>query len=179
MSQQTNRVTIRIPEGKEQVYATFKEVVKDLGSDICYVNISLMEAFNTAIKNAPNAASPVTMKFLRQSIQLNIGCNFNYTVKKSRRLPEQDLPKINLDKNYTLPLLLEEWPTLKPEVKAFWRQRLEEGGIIPQSPKRKRRTGPSVSTGKRKKHKHNFFRSMKQSMTFVTGKIKGFFRNGV
>jgi len=164
------RVTVRINQEKLAIYPEFKEIVtKQLGSDVCYVTVELWEAFNQAIKNAPNPAAPHTLKFLRQHIQLNIGCNFNYNVRKSRRLPTGPaLPEIQLDRNHILPGLLEMWPTLKPESKKWWRKALRAAGVLEPRP-RKKHTLPSVSTGKRKATISELKRSMDQSMTFVTG----------
>lgn len=136
---------------------------------MCYVTVELWEAFSQAIKNAPNPSAPVTLKFLRQHIQLNIGCNFNYNVRKARRLPTGPaLPEIQLDRNHILPGLLEMWPTLKPESKKWWRKALRVAGVL--EPRRARKhTLPSVSTGKRKDTIAEERRSMDQSMTFGTG----------
>lgn len=153
MIEPVERVTIRVQPGKELVYPEFKELVTEkLGSDVCFVTTSLWEAFNQAIKSAPNPADPVTLKFLRQHIQLNIGCNFNYNVKKSRRVPPPKtlLPEVQLDRNHILPGLLEMWPTLKPESKAYWRKVFKEAGILPEARRlrpRKPKPHTSVSTG--------------------------------
>lgn len=184
MSEPVERVTIRVQPGKELVYPEFKEIVtKRLGSDVCYVTTSLWEAFNQAIKNAPNPSSEVTLKFLRQHIQLNIGCNFNYNVKRSRRNPPlgPKLPEIQLDRNHILPGLIEMWPTLKPGSKAYWRKALKEAGIL--TPKRKRYHRkkpplPSISTGTSGGLITKTIRRLEQSMTNVTaGLLKGLKRN--
>ena len=144
------RVTIRVQKSKQYVYPEFYKLVKAQGSDICYVTVSLWEAFNQAIKNAPNPADPITLKFQRQHIQLNIGCNFNYNVKKARRLPPgSGLPEIQLDRNHILPGLIEMWPTLKPESKAYWRKALKDAGVLPETRRRPRKPKPPppVSTG--------------------------------
>lgn len=177
MSEPVERVTIRVQPGKELVYPEFKSLVTEkLGSDVCYVTTSLWEAFNQAIKSAPNPADPITLKFLRQHIQLNIGCNFNYNVRKSRRIPPPQtlLPEVQLDRNHILPGLLEMWPTLKPESKAYWRKRLKEAGVLPVTRRKPRTrkpkpTPPSVSTGAPGGIITKTLRRTVQCMTFVTG----------
>lgn len=123
------RTTIRIPEEKLELYQDFCKVVKDdLHSDICYVTVELWEAFLLALKNAPKPPKdPVELKFAKQNIQINLGCNFYYTPQKPRR---KITPEVALNKNYFFPLLIEEWDTLKPEAKAYWRNKLMEAGII-------------------------------------------------
>lgn len=174
------KVTVRINREKLAIYPEFKEIVtKQLGSDVCFVTVELWEAFSQAIKNAPNPAAPVTLKFLRQQIQLNIGCNLNYNVRKSRRQPKGPaLPEIQLDRNHILPGLIEMWPTLKPESREYWRKALIDAGIIPpRRIRRKRKTPPSVSTGKRKGTTHKTLRTMEQCMTnagrWLLKKLKG------
>lgn len=159
---------MRINREKLAIYPEFKEIVtKQLGSDVCFVTVELWEAFSQAIKNAPNPSSPITLKFLRQQIQLNIGCNLNYNVRKARRLPTGPaLPEIQLDRNHILPGLLEMWPTLKPESKKWWRKALRDAGVLEPRPRRKKRkTLPSVSTGKRKGTIDKASSSMEQCMT--------------
>lgn len=172
MSEPVERVTIRVQPGKELVYPEFKDLVtKNLGSDVCYVTTALWEAFNQAIKSAPNPADPLTLRFLRQSIQLNIGCNFNYNVKKARRSPPGPgpLPEVKLDRNHILPGLLEMWPTLKPGSKQFWREKLLEAGVLPGKDRpqpREAKALPSVSTGTPKATITEKPKPMEHSMTF-------------
>lgn len=160
-------MTVAINAEKRAIYPEFKEIVtKQLGSDVCYVTVELWEAFNQAIKRAPKPSDVVTLKFLRQHIQLNIGCNLNYNVRKARRLPPGPaLPEIQLDRNHILPGLLEMWPTLKPESKKYWRKALREAGVL--EPRRKRKALPSISTGKRKTTITETSSLMEQSMAFA------------
>lgn len=124
------RVTIRLLPDKRQVYDDFKDnVINRYHSDICYVMTSLMEAFNTATLKSPNPDQVVTMTFLKQNVQVNIGCNFNYNVKKARRIQHQ--PEMNVNKNVFFPALIEEWQTMKKANQEFWLRRLQEEGIIP------------------------------------------------
>lgn len=171
----TNRgktTTIRLLPDKIHVYDDFKNLVKDvLHSDICYVTTSLFEAFNQAVLKTPNANDPVTMKFLKQNVQINIGCNFNYNVAKARR--NQYPPKTELDKNNFFPMLIEQWPTMTTKSKKFWTDRLKEVGII----KTRKRRPPSVSTRKkkgshtRKKNKlHRIVRQLLSKMKFSSFK---------
>jgi hypothetical protein len=172
MSEPVEKVTIRVQKSKLHVYPEFKELVtEELGSDVCYVTTALWEAFNQAIKNAPNPADPVTLKFLRQHIQLNIGCNFNYNVKRARRTPPlgPGLPEVQLDRNHILPGLMEMWPTLKPDSKQYWLDRFKEAGIItPEKPRtRKPKPHPSISTPQPEATITKTERRMEQSMTIA------------
>jgi len=137
------RTTIRIPEEKANVYREFLSLVKDqLHSDICYVTCELWEAFLTAMKNAPKPPSqPYEIKFAKQNIQINMGCNFYYAPEKPRR---EITPEIALNKNYFFPLLIEEWKTLKPEAKRFWRKQLQEAGILPKRKRHVKRKKPTL-----------------------------------
>lgn len=152
-------VTIRLPKERVPIYEDFKEfVIKEQHSDICYVTSSLWEAYLRGMKEIPNMEDPVSMKFPRQNIQINMGCNFNYIPRKGRRQPPgiQDplsQPRVEMNKNLFFPLLLEEWETLSEEKKQFWLQRLTEQGIIPPG---------IVKTNKQKK-----FDCMEQSTTIV------------
>ena len=159
---QGKTITIRIARGKEDVYPEFKRIVTEkLGSSTCYTLTSLMEAFNSAIKNLPNPSDPLTVKFLRQNVQINIGCAFHYDVKRARRKPEP--PIIELDKNRFFPLLLEEWKTMKPEARRFWIKRLEENGIFTHSSISTRNHTPRP----RKSLKSKLRKFMKQCKTNV------------
>lgn len=125
------RVTIRLEPGKEHVYTAFKElVINTLHSDVCYVTTSLMEAFTHAMQQNPKL-TPVTITFARQNVQINMGCTFQYYTKKAKRIPYDGRKAQNVDKNYFFPLLLEEWPTLDAQAKAYWLHRLREQGILP------------------------------------------------
>jgi len=132
------RTTIRIPEEKTKVYHDFIQLVKDqLHSDICYVTCELWEAFLVAIKSAPKPPSqPHEIRFAKQNIQINMGCSFYYAPQKPRR---ELTPERVFNKNYFFPLLMEQWQSLKPEAKKFWRERLKEAGIIPRKRKVKRK----------------------------------------
>lgn len=121
-------------------------VKEDLHSDICYVTLELWEAFLNAMKQKPKP--PVELKFAKQNVQINMGCNFYYAPSKPRRAVT---PQLALDKNYFFPLLIEEWPTMKPEAKKFWRKRLKEAGIIPSRKRRRKRKSTSRKPKKRRK----------------------------
>jgi hypothetical protein len=126
------RVTIRLLPDKREVYQNFKDnVINHYHSDICYVMTSLMEAFNEATQQTPNPNEPVTLKFLKQNVQINIGCNFNYNVKKARRIQHET--ELNVNKNVFFPALIEQWPTMTQANKQFWLQRLQQEGIIPNT----------------------------------------------
>jgi hypothetical protein len=169
------RVTIRVLPEKKEVYPRFKNLVtKELGSDVCFVTTSLWEAFLIGMGKAvpPEGLENLEIKFLRQNVQINIGCQITYQPKKARRTPAtpgmSQLPIIEIRKNHLMPLLLEEWRTLNAASKKFWRKRLKEEGIIPRK-RRKKRTPPSVSTGTRKGSTEKKSKPMEKSMTKVTG----------
>ena len=130
----SGRVTIRLPPEKLEIYQEFKYIVTEvLHSDICYVIGELLEAFVNAVKQVPNPDSKITLTFAKQNIQINMGCNFNYNVKKPKRLPHQNCiseESLKISKNYVLPNLIEQWPTLKPRAQEYWRQALTEAGIL-------------------------------------------------
>ncbi len=134
----TDRVTIRLVEGKEDVYEQFKEVVTEkLHSDVCYVMTELMEVFTTAVNQLP-ATSPVILRFLKQNVQINMGCSFNYNTRKAKRLPP-DRKILEVQKNQILPNLIDMWDKLKPESQRYWLQVFKEAGIFPESKPRRRR----------------------------------------
>jgi len=139
-------VTIRLNTGKEYVYDEFKDnVINKQHSDVCYVLTCIMESYNKAVANIPDPDSKVTMEFMKQTVQINIGCNFNYNTKKARRLPPETIRK---QKNYFLPLVLDEWDTLSEKQKNYIRQQLAKEGII-----------PSVSNGTKENRIIKFFKS--------------------
>jgi hypothetical protein len=114
----------------KQVYLPLKDFVCEVqGSDICFITTELWRAYLTAMQKLPSLSSEVTLNLPRQHIQLNIGCNFNYNVKRPRRTP-QDM--ITLDKNHFLPEVINDWENLSPKTQDYWRQRLIEKGIIPK-----------------------------------------------
>jgi hypothetical protein len=170
------RVTIRVLPQKMQIYPRFKELVTEiLGSDVCFVTTSLWEAFLQAMDQNPPADQPIEMKFLRQNVQINIGCQFLYQPKKSRRTPasktwtgsDPSFPfYVERDKNPLLPELLDQWENLSGKSKEFWIQRFKEKGIIPKDP------SPSVSTPGKDKPLKKFFKLLENSMTFVTAWLK-------
>jgi len=182
------RVTIRVLPEKMQIYPRFKELVtKQLGSDVCFVTTSLWEAFLTAMAENPPADQPIEMKFLRQNVQINIGCSIKYQPKKARRYPSKEWTGsdpsfpyyINRDKNPILPGIIEQWDSLKPEAQKFWRERLQEAGIIqdPGSPidpniTPESKSPPFVSTPAQPKPLKKFCELCWNSMTNVTAWIK-------
>lgn len=180
------KVTIRVLPEKMQIYPRFRDLVtKELGSDVCFVTTSLWEAFLLAMEQNPPVDDQLEIKFLRQNVQINIGCQILYAPKKARRTPGgapmvRTPFNIEMRKNTFFPLLLDAWGTLSDKQKSFWRARLEEEGIIPAAqpmkPKRKRRSPPSVSTGKRKKRIKKFWKRMEKSMTIVSKRLRRFFR---
>jgi hypothetical protein len=129
-------VTIRLLDGKEQVYDLFKKTVTEqLHSDVCYVTTMLMESFNQAITQMPNPDQQLIMRFVKQSIQINMGCTFQYYTKKARRTP-QDETSIITDKHNLLPEVTNQYQNLSKEAREFWLKEFQEEGIIP----------PTVST---------------------------------
>ncbi len=176
-SELKDRVTVRVLPEKMQIYPRFRDLVTEkLGSDVCFVTTSLWEAFLIAMDEVPPMPTDqLEMKFLRQNVQINIGCNITYQPKKARRSPVTPgvsmEPLIKIEKNRFLPLLLEEWKTMNERSKAFWRERLIEAGIMPK-PRKRRARAPSVSTGKRKARKSRPGKRMRNSMTNVTAALR-------
>lgn len=140
-----------------------------LHSDVCYITTGLWEAFLLAIEQTPMPAeSKFSIEFPRQTIQINMGCTFHYNVRKPKRIP-QDPKTLDLNKNRLLPLLIDEWPTLKPAAQEFWRQEFKRQGII-QDPVRKRRKAQKPRIQKRKHKTPAEF--MELCMTFVTDGLR-------
>ena len=169
------RVTIRVLPEKMQIYPRFKELVcEQLGSDVCFVTTSLWEAFLQAMdENPPVNDQPIEMKFMRQNVQINIGCQILYQPKKARRYPnypaKQGFPfHLEKENSHLLPEILDQWETLKQSTKDFWIQRLKEKGIIPPDPE----PLPLVSTPAHDKPLKKIFKTLLNSMTIVTGWIK-------
>jgi len=173
------RVTIRVLPEKMQIYPRFKELVtKELGSDVCFVTTSLWEAFLQAMDQNPPTDQPIEMKFMRQNVQINIGCQFLYQPKKARRTPgskaftgsDPSFPFYVDKKNeQLLPQFLDQWETMSQKAKDFWMQRFIEKGIIPHE---EPPAPPSVSTPAQDKPLKKIYKTLKKSMTFVTTKLK-------
>lgn len=163
---------MRVLPEKLQVYPRFRDLVtKQLGSDVCFVTTSLWEAFVIGMDQLPPVEDQLEIKFLRQNVQINIGCQITYQPKKARRSPMtpgvSQEPIIEIRKNHLLPLLLEEWKTLNAASKKYWTERLIEAGIIKKP--RRGKSPPSVSTGNRKHKKRRAWKVMENSMTFAAG----------
>lgn len=163
------KVTIRVLPEKLQVYPRFKHLVtKKLGSDVCFVTTSLWEAFLIGMDQLPPQNEQLEIKFLRQNVQINIGCQITYQPKKARRSPAtpgvSQEPIIEIRKNHLLPLLLDEWKTLNEASKKYWRGILIDAGVI--------EIPPSVSTGKEKPTDLQAREQMENSMT-IAGKSVG------
>jgi len=162
----SNRVTIRVAKGKENVYPEFKKLVtQELHSDVCYVTTELWEVFLNAVKNTPRPHDPVTMKFAKQNIQINMGCTFQYYTQRAKRQPHHAKPIIETSINHLLPSLIDQWQTLKPEAKRFWLAEFTRAGITQPQP-------PSISTRKRRRSRKKFLKRLKLSMTKVTGWLR-------
>lgn len=135
------RVTVRLLPAKLQVYPRFRDLVtKELGSDVCFVTTSLWEAFLMAMDQNPPVDDQLEIKFLRQNVQINIGCTINYEPKKARRTPGT-LPRLDIKKNYFLPLVLDEWKTLNDHQKEMIREQLRAEGIIKSDEPEKKKKG--------------------------------------
>lgn len=120
-------VTIRLLDGKEAVYDDFKlNVIDRLHSDVCYVTTMLMEVFNQALEQNPKA-EPVMMKFVKQNIQINMGCTFQYYTKKARRTPQDDISTIS-DRDSFIPRFTEQFPTMRKKAQDFWIEELKAQG---------------------------------------------------
>jgi len=172
------KVTIRVLPEKMQIYPRFKELVcEQLGSDVCFVTTSLWEAFLQAMdENPPTTNQPIEMKFMRQNVQINIGCQILYQPKKARRSPPgthlgtlKSFPfYIDKHNEQLLPQILDQWATMKEESKTFWRARLQEAGIIPPEIK----SHPYVSTPAKDKPLKKIYKTLENSMTIVSRWLK-------
>lgn len=137
-----------------QVYLPLKDFVCNVqGSDICFLTTELWRAYLTAMQKLPTLPNGITLNLPRQHIQLNIGCNFNYNVKRPRRTP-QDM--ITLDKNHMLPEMINDFQNLQPQTQTFWLQRmktlLEQQGY--------QITNPSASTPQTPNPKPNILKQL-------------------
>jgi len=160
------RVEFRVNPDVDQVRVDFFKNIDRLHTDRCYILTSLMKAWNLAVSAIPDPDAKVNVATPGQSIQINIGCNFHYHTKKARRtLPTSRLPEMEMRKNTFFPLLLEEWPTLREDQKAFWRQQLINAGIMPPL----EQTQPPASTGKRKSI-FTFFKRLLSIVRQLSGK---------
>lgn len=189
------RVTIRVLPSKAQVYPRFKElVIEKLGSDVCFVTTSLWEAFLQAMDQVPpEPEDKIEMKFFKQNVQINMGCQINYQPKKSRRTPasktwtgqDPTFPfYINRDKNPLLPEFLDQWESMGDRSRHFWLKKLVEKGIVPaealtikeheinkQTPKINKED-PLVSTPRRDKLLKKIFKITSECMTNVTAWLR-------
>jgi hypothetical protein len=147
------RVTIRLIPEKAQVYDDFKDVVTNrLHSDICYVTTMLMESFVSAVNETSNPDDPLTMHFVKQNVQVNMGCNFNYYTKKARRNAPDRAEDVITDTHNLLPNVVDDFQNISEKARKFWFEEFQAQGIIP-----KNKVDPSVSTGKQPMKKFSFF----------------------
>lgn len=143
-------------------------IIDELGSDLCFVQWSLLKAFFKGLKNSPSPEQEnIELKFLRQNIQLNIGCTINYNRLKARRLPHEipREPPVQVDRSFKLPLLLEDWDLLSEKSKAFWKQAMIEKGIL-EAPH------PLTSTRAPEKRK-SFFDLLHSIVHHLLDKVRG------
>jgi hypothetical protein len=139
------RVTIRLLPDKADVYEDYKKVITErLHSDICYVTTMLMESFTNAVNESPNADSLLMMNFVKQNVQINMGCNFNYFTKKARRNAHDPAEDVITDTHHLMPEVVSQYPDLSEKARQFWFKEFQDQGLIPKD------KDPSVSTGKRK-----------------------------
>lgn len=125
-------VSYRIKHEDSDEYNKIKKfIIDELGADMCFIQWNLLRAFFNGMTQAPNPKNEIELKFLRQNIQLNVGCTINYNRIKARRLPKPQPPVIKTDREFKLPLLLEDWDLLSEKSKAFWRQAIIDRGIMP------------------------------------------------
>jgi hypothetical protein len=162
------RVTIRLLPDKARVYDDFQTVVHDkLHSDNCYVLTMLMESFVNAVNESPNADDPLTLHFVKQNVQINMGCNFNYYTKKARRnAPSDPAEDVVTDTHNLLPNVVDDVPNLSAKARAFWFEELKAQGFISKDANLD--APPSVSTPKAPEKSLPFFGKVhKYCMTFV------------
>ncbi len=161
-------VTIRLLDGKEEVYDKFKALVtQDLHSDVCYVTTMLMETFNNAVTQKPSAEQAVTMKFVKQNVQINMGCTFQYYTKKARRTPQDPFTTIT-DPHNLVPEVVSQFPSLTKEAQQFWINELRSQGFTVDPPVS---TPPKPRTTIKQKLKA-LWRSVKQKIHGWRGKLE-------
>lgn len=147
-------VTIRLNRDEPEVYDDFKKVViQKQHSDVCFVLSMLMKAYTSAVNNVPNPDDPVTLTFLKQNVQVNMGCTFQYYTKKARRTP-QDETSILSDRHNLLPEVTNQYQNLNKQAREFWLHEFQAEGIIPTT----------VSTPNRK---HIFIKKLKALWSIV------------
>ncbi len=151
-------VSYRIKNEDVKEYEQIKNfIIEELGSDLCFIQWNLLRAFfNGMTKTTPNKQDTIELKFLRQNIQLNIGCQINYNRVKARRLPKPQPPILKVDREFKLPLFLEDFNLLSEKSKAFWRKEIIKKGIVT---KNDFDTHTLISNGKAKS-KISFFRKL-------------------
>jgi hypothetical protein len=171
------RVTIRLLEDKAEVYEDFKKVCTEkLHSDICYVTTMLMESFTNAVNETPNADDPMTLHFLKQNVQINMGCNFNYYTKKARRNAPDKPEDVVTDTHNLLPNVVDDVPNLSEKARKFWFEELKAQGFIPKGanlddPTTAATHTPSLPLEQKAQQHFSFLRrAWKYCKTFVTSK---------
>jgi hypothetical protein len=137
---------------------------------------------------APPVDDQLEIKFLRQNVQINIGCNFHYAPRKARRSPgtvgappgsTNFVKPLEKKKNLFLPLALDEWETLTDKQKKGLIGMMKDEGILDEivaTLKAELQPPPSVSTGERKTTGKKILELLGNSMTKVTGWLKRLFR---
>ena len=133
-------VTIRLLDEEEHVYPEFKRIVVERQhSDVCYVLTMLMKAYNQAVNGCPNPDSALTMSFLKQNVQINMGCTFQYYTKKARRVPQDETDIVTFDRRNLLPEIVNQHGLMSEKAKQFWIEELQFQGWTlrpPEKPKR-------------------------------------------
>lgn len=143
-------VTIRLLPEEREVYPEFKKIVTEKQhSDVCYVLTMLMKAYNQAVNGTPNPDDPITLSFLKQSIQINMGCTFQYYTKKARRVPQDESNIVTIDRRNLLPEIVNQSGLMSEKAKQWWIEELRAQGwnLNP----------PTVSTGKHENRIALFF----------------------
>ena len=130
-----------------------------------------MESFVNAVNETPNTDDPITLHFVKQNIQINMGCNFNYFTKKARRNAKDPAEDIITDTRNLLPNVVDDLPQLSQKARSFWFDEFKAQGLIPKDANLD--SPPSVSAPEKQKKKLSFFGKIrKYCMTFVTGRRK-------
>lgn len=149
-------VTIRLIPEEREVYPKFKKIViEKQHSDVCYVLTMLMKAYNQAVNANPNPDDPVTMTFLKQNVQINMGCTFQYYTKKARRIPQDESDIVTLDRRNLLPEIVNQSGLMSEKAKEWWVEELRTQGW---------KLDPPASTGKPDKPR---FSRLKQLWSIV------------
>jgi hypothetical protein len=132
-------VTIRLLPEEREIYPEFKKIVTEKQhSDVCYVLTMLMKAYNQAVSATPELTEPIELKFAKQSVQINMGCTFQYYTKKARRVPQDESNIVTIDRKNLLPEIVNQSGLMSDKAKQWWIEELRLQGWNLQPPNKPR-----------------------------------------